>query len=56
MKLSLTLAIVLILGCLSTSLATEANTKRCKALVLQSGGDLGSYEVGALRGLYESLP
>lgn len=30
--------------------------KKCKALVLEGGGDKGAYQVGALRGLVDNLP
>lgn len=41
---------------LATPIVAEQAQRRCKALVLQSGGDLGAYEVGALKGMYEALP
>ena len=30
--------------------------KKCRALVLEGGGDKGAYQAGAIRGLFESLP
>ena len=29
--------------------------EKCRALVLEGGGDKGAYQVGAIRGLYEKL-
>ena len=29
--------------------------KKCRALVLEGGGDLGAYQAGVIRGMYEKL-
>lgn len=50
------LAILLVLGCAQFTLTAAQEQKRCKALILQCGGDLGAYEVGVLKGMYEALP
>lgn len=51
------LCLLVILGCFTSAVVVaESAQKRCKALVIQSGGDLGAFEVGALKGMYESLP
>lgn len=56
MKFSTVAVLLVAFAMLATPIVAEQAQRRCKALVLQSGGDLGAYEVGALKGMYESLP
>lgn len=38
------------------SMSIEHNRKKCRALVLEGGGDKGSYQVGVLKSFVENLP
>lgn len=50
---SLVLAIVLLTTFVA---ATEKGGKKCRALVLEGGGDMGSYQVGVLKAFVDNLP
>lgn len=54
MKLVFTLLLSLLLvGAMSMNLKSA---KKCRALVLEGGGDKGSYEVGVLKAFVDNLP
>ena len=53
MKISkIILSIALILAVINCQILP----KKCRALVLEGGGDKGAYQVGGIRGLVENLP
>jgi predicted acylesterase/phospholipase RssA len=52
MKLSLLFSTLTILALLT---AQSEATKKCRALVLQGGGDLGAYQAGGVVGLMDNL-
>lgn len=35
--------------------STSVESKKCRALVLEGGGDKGAYQAGVIRGMYERL-
>jgi hypothetical protein len=39
-----------------TTVAQSPSSKKCRALVLEGGGDLGSYEAGVIKGFIDNLP
>lgn len=48
-------AIFLIVAMLSMPTSAQWWRKKCKALILEGGGDKGAYQVGGIRGLVEAL-
>lgn len=55
MKVAVILVAILALTC-SVGLAQAKEGKKCRALVLEGGGDLGSYQVGVLKSFVDYLP
>ena len=54
MKTYLIVLLAIVLSCAHLSTA-QWWRKKCRALVLEGGGDKGAYQVGAIRGLVESM-
>lgn len=58
--MSVRFASLAVLLCLlvATSAFYKADSpqRRCSVLVFQCGGDLGAFEVGVLKAMYETLP
>lgn len=53
---SLLLITFLICVIFTSTMSIDKNSKKCRALVLEGGGDQGSYQIGVLKGFVENLP
>ena len=55
MRIGKEIIITLAIVCFTLNTANAAN-KKCRALVLEGGGDMGSYQVGVLKAFVDNLP